>query len=100
MVTRFELRPAPGVKASQITALAKDLARALSAISVRVVEVIPGKTVMGLEIAEREARDRHARARSSSRKAYDEMHSPLALALGKDIGGQPWWRTWRACRTC
>ena len=51
VVTRFELRPAPGVKASQITALAKDLARALSVLSVRVVEVIPGKSVMGLEIA-------------------------------------------------
>ena len=50
VVTRFEMRPAPGVKASQITALSKDLARALSTISVRVVEVIPGKSVMGLEI--------------------------------------------------
>ena len=51
VVTRFELRPAPGVKASQITGLAKDLARALAVLSVRVVEVIPGKNVMGLEIA-------------------------------------------------
>ena len=59
VVTRFELRPAPGVKASQITTLAKDLARALSVMSVRVVEVIPGKSVMGLEIAneKRETRD-------------------------------------------
>ncbi len=60
VVTRFEMRPAPGVKVSQITGLAKDLARSLSAICVRVVEVIPGKSVMGLEIPEREARDRHA----------------------------------------
>src|SRR5678816_1546204 len=50
VVTRFEMRPAPGVKVSQITSLSKDLARSLSAISVRVVEVIPGKSVMGLEI--------------------------------------------------
>jgi S-DNA-T family DNA segregation ATPase FtsK/SpoIIIE len=50
VVTRFEMRPAPGVKVSQISSLAKDLARSLSAISVRVVEVIPGKSVMGLEI--------------------------------------------------
>jgi S-DNA-T family DNA segregation ATPase FtsK/SpoIIIE len=46
VVTRYEMRPAPGVKASQISSLSKDLARALSAISVRVVEVIPGKSVM------------------------------------------------------
>ena len=50
VITRFELRPAPGVKVSQISNLAKDLARALSAISVRVVEIIPGKSVVGLEI--------------------------------------------------
>jgi DNA segregation ATPase FtsK/SpoIIIE, S-DNA-T family len=88
VVTRFELRPAPGVKASQITALAKDLARALSVLSVRVVEVIPGKSVMGLEIAN-EKREVVTLGEIIRSKAYDEMHSPLALALGKDIGGQP-----------
>jgi S-DNA-T family DNA segregation ATPase FtsK/SpoIIIE len=88
VVTRFELRPAPGVKASQITALAKDLARALSVLSVRVVEVIPGKSVMGLEIAN-EKREVVTLGEILRSKAYDEMHSPLALALGKDIGGQP-----------
>ena len=56
VVTRFEMRPAPGVKVSQISGLAKDLARALSAISVRIVEVIPGKSVMGLEIPTRGVR--------------------------------------------
>ncbi len=61
VITRYEMRPAPGVKVSQISSLSKDLARSLSAISVRVVEVIPGKSVMGLEIPEREARDRDAR---------------------------------------
>jgi DNA segregation ATPase FtsK/SpoIIIE, S-DNA-T family len=88
VVTRFELRPAPGVKASQITALSKDLARALSVLSVRVVEVIPGKSVMGLEIAN-EKRETVTLGEIIRSRAYDELHSPLALALGKDIGGQP-----------
>jgi DNA segregation ATPase FtsK/SpoIIIE, S-DNA-T family len=88
VVTRFELRPAPGVKASQITSLQKDLARALSVLSVRVVEVIPGKSVMGLEIAN-EKREMVTLGEIVRSKAYDETNSPLALALGKDIGGQP-----------
>ena len=88
VVTRFELNPAPGVKASQITTLAKDLARALSVLSVRVVEVIPGKSVMGLEIAN-EKREIVTLGEIVRSKAYDQMESPLALALGKDIGGQP-----------
>jgi S-DNA-T family DNA segregation ATPase FtsK/SpoIIIE len=88
VVTRFELRPAPGVKASQITSLQKDLARALSVLSVRVVEVIPGKSVMGLEIAN-EKREMVTLGEIVRSKAYDETHSPLALVLGKDIGGQP-----------
>src|SRR5438270_3475500 len=88
VVTRFELRPAPGVKASQITALAKDLARALSVLSGPVVEVIPGKSVMGLEIAN-EKRETVTLGEIVRSKAYDDMQSPLALALGKDIGGQP-----------
>jgi S-DNA-T family DNA segregation ATPase FtsK/SpoIIIE len=88
VVTRFELRPAPGVKASQITSLQKDLARALSVLSVRVVEVIPGKSVMGLEIAN-EKREVVTLGEIVRSKAYDDMSSPIALALGKDIGGQP-----------
>ena len=88
VVTRFELRPAPGVKASQITTLAKDLARALSVMSVRVVEVIPGKSVMGLEIAN-EKREMVTLGEIIRSKAYDDIASPLALALGKDIAGQP-----------
>jgi len=88
VVTRFELRPAPGVKASQITSLAKDLARALSVMSVRVVEVIPGKSVMGLEIAN-EKRELVTLGEIIRSKAYDALASPLALALGTDIGGQP-----------
>jgi S-DNA-T family DNA segregation ATPase FtsK/SpoIIIE len=88
VVTRFELRPAPGVKASSITSLQKDLARALSVLSVRVVEVIPGKSVMGLEIAN-EKREMVTLGEILRSKAYDETNSPIALALGKDIGGQP-----------
>ncbi len=88
VVTRFELRHAPGVKASQITSLQKDLARALSVLSVRVVEVIPGKSVMGLEIAN-EKREMVTLGEILRSKTYDETHSPIALALGKDIGGQP-----------
>jgi S-DNA-T family DNA segregation ATPase FtsK/SpoIIIE len=88
VVTRFEMRPAPGVKVSQITGLAKDLARSLSAISVRVVEVIPGKSVMGLEIPN-EKREVVTLGEIIKSRAYDDVASPLALALGKDIGGAP-----------
>jgi DNA segregation ATPase FtsK/SpoIIIE, S-DNA-T family len=88
VVTRFELRPAPGVKVSQISGLSKDIARALSAISVRVVEVIPGKSVVGLEIPN-EKRELVTLGEILKSKAYDEVSSPLALALGKDIGGHP-----------
>ncbi len=86
VVTRFEMRPAPGVKVSQISGLAKDLARSLSAISVRVVEVIPGKSVMGLEIPN-EKREMVTLGEIIKSKAYDDIASPLALALGKDIAG-------------
>jgi DNA segregation ATPase FtsK/SpoIIIE, S-DNA-T family len=88
VVTRFEMRPAPGVKVSQITGLSKDLARSLSAISVRVVEVIPGKSVMGLEIPN-EKREIVTLGEIIKSKSYDDVQSPLALALGKDIGGNP-----------
>ena len=88
MITRFELRPAPGVKVSQISNLAKDLARALSAISVRIVEVIPGKSTVGLEIPN-EKRELVTLGEIIKSKAYDEMTSPLALVLGKDISGAP-----------
>jgi S-DNA-T family DNA segregation ATPase FtsK/SpoIIIE len=88
VVTRFELQPSPGTKASQISGLAKDLARALSAISVRVVEVIPGKSVMGLEIPN-EKREMVTLGEIIKSRAYEEVNSPLALALGKDIGGIP-----------
>ncbi|PZN31912.1 MAG: cell division protein FtsK [Proteobacteria bacterium] len=88
VVTRFELRPAPGVKVSQITNLSKDLARSLSAVSVRVVEVIPGKSTIGLEIPN-EKRELVTLGEIIKSKTFDEMNSPLALVLGKDIGGAP-----------
>ncbi|MBW7931287.1 MAG: DNA translocase FtsK 4TM domain-containing protein [Gammaproteobacteria bacterium] len=87
VVTRFELNPAPGVKVSQISSLAKDLARSLSAVSVRVVEVIPGKSTVGLEIPN-ETRELVTLGEILRSRAYEDMHSPLTLALGKDIAGK------------
>jgi S-DNA-T family DNA segregation ATPase FtsK/SpoIIIE len=88
VITRFELNPAPGVKVSQISGLAKDLARSLSAISVRVIEVIPGKSTVGLEIPN-ETRELVTLGDILRSRAYEEMPSPLTLALGKDISGKP-----------
>ncbi len=88
VVTRYELQPAPGLKVSRVTNLAKDLARSLSTVSVRIVEVIPGKTTIGLEIPNEE---REIVVLSDVLKStqYDTSTSHLALALGKDISGQP-----------
>ena len=87
VITRFEILPAPGVKVSQISNLAKDLARALSVIAVRVVEIIPGKSVMGLEIPN-ENRELVALSEIIQSKSFDQAASPLTLALGKDISGE------------
>ncbi len=86
VITRFELDPAPGVKVSQIANLSKDLARSLSVVSVRIVEVIPGKSFVGLEIPN-ENRQLVTLGEILKSRAYDDMKSPLTLALGKDIGG-------------
>ncbi len=86
VITRFELDPAPGVKVSQIANLAKDLARSLSVVSVRIVEVIPGKSFIGLEIPN-EQRELVTLGEILKSKAYDDLASPLTLALGKDISG-------------
>jgi S-DNA-T family DNA segregation ATPase FtsK/SpoIIIE len=88
VITRFELDLGPGVKVSQVTNLAKDIARALSAISVRVVEVIPGKSVIGLEIPN-EHRSIISLGEILNTHEYDSSTSPLTLALGKDISGLP-----------
>src|SRR5690606_96261 len=88
VITRFEMQPAPGIKGSQISSLDKDIARGLSVISVRVVDVIPGKSVIGLEIPNVNREIVYLSEILRSEK-YDTMKSPLALALGKDIGGAP-----------
>ena len=88
VVTLFELQLAPGTKASKVTNLSKDLARALSVVSVRVVEVIPGKTVIGLEIPN-EYREMVHLSETLRSEPYDRSKSPLTLALGKDIVGEP-----------
>ncbi len=88
VITRFELQPAAGVKVSQISNLAKDLARAMSTVSVRIVEVIPGKSVIGLEVPN-ENREIVRLSEIVNSKAYEKHDSVLSLALGKDIAGYP-----------
>lgn len=87
VITRFELSLAPGIKVSKITGLAKDIARSLSAVSVRVVEVIPGKSVIGLEIPN-ENRETVTLRDILESDRYSQSHSPLSLVLGKDISGE------------
>ena len=88
VITRYEIEPAVGVKGSQILNLVKDLARSLSVASIRVVEIIPGKTSMGLEIPNPN-RQIVRLSEVFSSQAYADMTSPLTIALGKDIGGHP-----------
>ncbi|MDD3353868.1 DNA translocase FtsK [Zoogloea sp.] len=88
VITRFEIEPAVGVKGSQVMNLVKDLARALSVVSIRVVETVPGKTCMALELPNPK-RQTVRLSEILGSKAYHDMHSPLTVALGKDISGQP-----------
>lgn len=88
VITRFEIEPAPGVKSVQISNLASDLARSLSLVSLRVVENIPGKSCMGIEIPN-ENRETVRLSEILSSEAYETGNSPLGLALGKDISGNP-----------
>ena len=88
VITRFELDLAPGIKVSKITGLAKDIARSLSAVSVRVVEVIPGKSVIGLEIPN-EHREMVTLRDIFESQRYAQSRSPVTLVLGKDISGHP-----------
>jgi len=88
VITRYEVEPASGVKGSQITNLAKDLARALSLVSIRVVETIPGKNCMGLELPNTQ-RQIVRLTEILSAKVYNDNASPLTLAMGKDISGNP-----------
>jgi S-DNA-T family DNA segregation ATPase FtsK/SpoIIIE len=88
VITRFEIQPAAGVKVSTISNLAKDLARSLAVISVRVVEVIPGKSVIGIEIPN-ENREIVYLSQVLGTAEFDNSKSPLTLALGYDIAGKP-----------
>lgn len=88
VITRFELQLAAGVKVSKLTALAKDLARSLSVTSVRVVEIIPGKTVVGLELPNQD-RATVSLSEVLSAEVYQKANSHLTLALGVDIAGHP-----------
>jgi DNA segregation ATPase FtsK/SpoIIIE, S-DNA-T family len=87
VITRFELDLAPGIKVSKISGLSKDLARSLSAMSVRVVEVIPGKSYIGLEIPNKH-RQIVRLSEVMSSESFDNAASPLTMVLGKDIGGK------------
>jgi S-DNA-T family DNA segregation ATPase FtsK/SpoIIIE len=88
VITRFELQPAAGVKVSRISGLSKDLARALSVTSVRIVEIIPGKSVVGLEIPNRE-REMVTLRELLKYASFEKAKSLLTLAMGKDIAGVP-----------
>lgn len=88
VITRYEIEPAVGVKGSQITNLVKDLARALSVVSIRVIETIPGKTYMALELPN-PRRQMVKLSEILSSQAYADMSSVLTMAMGKDISGKP-----------
>ena len=88
VITRFELQPAAGVKVSRISSLSKDLARALSVTSVRIVEIIPGKSVVGLEIPNR-TREMVTLRELLVSPNFTKAKSLLTLAMGKDISGAP-----------
>ncbi|MBU1425305.1 MAG: DNA translocase FtsK 4TM domain-containing protein [Gammaproteobacteria bacterium] len=88
VITRYEIDPAVGVKGSQIMNLVRDLARALSVVSIRVVETIPGKSYMALELPNPKRQIVHLSEILGS-QVYAEMHSPLTIAMGKDISGKP-----------
>jgi S-DNA-T family DNA segregation ATPase FtsK/SpoIIIE len=88
VITRFEIQLAPGIKVSKITGLAKDLARSLSVLSVRVVEVIPGKSSVGIEVPNAD-RQTVCLSELLNSGPYQQARSPVSLALGKDIAGHP-----------
>jgi|TARA_A100001011_G_scaffold318033_1_gene337651 S-DNA-T family DNA segregation ATPase FtsK/SpoIIIE len=88
VVTRFEIQPAPGTKASKITNIAQDIARSLAVMSVRVVEVIPGKSVVGIEIPNTNRKMVRLTEILSS-ETFHKSSSPLSMALGHDIAGKP-----------
>jgi len=88
VITRYEIEPATGVKGSQIVGLAKDLARSLSLVSIRVVETIPGKNYMALELPNAK-RQSIKLSEILGSQIYNEAKSLLTMGLGKDIVGNP-----------
>ncbi len=88
VITRYEIEPAVGVKGAQIVNLARDLARALAMVSIRVVETVPGKSCMALELPNPK-RQMVKLSEIISSRPYNDMTSPLTVCLGKDIGGLP-----------
>src|SRR5690606_37561509 len=88
VITRYEIEPATGVKGSQIVNLAKDLARALSLVSIRVVEATPGKNLIGLGLPH-PRRQTVELAEILGSQTYHASHSNVTMALGKDIAGNP-----------
>lgn len=88
VITRYEIEPAVGVKGAQIVNLARDLARALALVSIRVVETVPGKACMALELPNPK-RQMVKLSEIISSQPYNDMNSPLTVCLGKDIGGLP-----------
>lgn len=88
VITRFEIQPAAGIKVSRISGLAKDLARSLAVLSVRVVEVIPGKSTVGIEVPNEDREIVRLREILAAGE-YQQADSPISMALGKDISGHP-----------
>ena len=89
VVSRFEIQPAPGLKVSKIVSIAKDLARALAVLSVRIVEVIPGKSVIGIEIPNQDRETVRLKEILFHTRRSGAMRAPLDIVLGKDVAGEP-----------
>jgi S-DNA-T family DNA segregation ATPase FtsK/SpoIIIE len=98
VITRYEIEPATGVKGAQVVNLAKDLARSLSLVSIRVVETIPGKTTMALELPNAK-RQTIRLSEILGSEVYNDASSQLTMGLGKDIVGNPSSPISRRCRT-
>ena len=99
VITRYEVEPASGVKGSQITNLAKDLARALSLVSIRVVETIPGKNCMGLELPNNQRQVVGCR-KSSRPRSTTTIRPPSPWPWARTSAARRWWWTWPGCPTC
>ena len=99
VITTFDIEPAPGVKVNRITSLGDDLAMALRVPGVRILAPVPGKAVVGIEVAN-PRREEVVLREMLEATSFQQSTSPLALALGKDTAGHRSSATWRACRIC